>query len=196
MRKLIKQFFKKRMDIYAPFGVIIIFSPWQLSGDIAVLLYILGLCFVVIGGMLRFWSGRYCGKRIRHGGERSLSTTGPYSVCRNPLYLANITITVGFILFAHLWWLVPFFLVYAFIRYTIIVRREEAGLEKRFGGEYLEYKKRVRRWMPNPLRVFDKDRNPLYKWNEVMKREGWGIAACIFALVFLFFKNNLFERFV
>ena len=193
---IVRRFFKKRMDIYAPFGVIIVLSPWQLSGEAALICYILGLAFFIMGGLLRFWGGRYCGKRRRHGGERRLSTTGPFALCRNPLYLANILITIGFILFAHLWWLVPFFIVYALIRYTIIVKREEKGLEERFGEEYLSYKKRVRRWLPNPLALFKGSRNPLYRWSEVMRREMWGMVACIFALIFLFFKNRLFERLV
>jgi len=187
VKRLIKRLFDRRMDISAPFGVIVLLSPWQLSGDRAVLLYSLGIGFIVVGGLIRFWSVRYCGKR------RTLSTTGPYKVCRNPIYLANIIIGVGFILFAHLWWLLPFFLLYAFIRYSSVVKKEEKALEKRFGREYLEYKNRVRRWLPNLLHMFDRERRPLYKWKEVIKSDVWGIIACALVIAFLFLKNNLFD---
>jgi len=41
-------------------------------------------------------------------------------------------------------WFVLFFI----INYVYFILSEEPGLEKRFGAEYLEYKRNVPRWIP------------------------------------------------
>jgi|GEM_PF-2419177 len=198
--KPIKKLFRKRIDIYAPFGIFLIFVPvnliWRIPKEIIPALYIAGIGLVAIGALFRFWSARYCGKKLTHSGTKKFVTTGPYSVFRNPLYVANITITLGFILFAHFWFLAPFFLIYSLIRYTMIVKREEHSLESAFGDEYREYKRNVRRWLPNPIRFFRIKNEPLYGWGKVIKREAPHTIIASIALVFLFFKNILLDVFV
>jgi protein-S-isoprenylcysteine O-methyltransferase Ste14 len=44
----------------------------------------------------------------------------------------------------HFWW----FLVFGFINATYISLLEEPGLVKRFGQDYLEYRRNVPRWVP------------------------------------------------
>jgi protein-S-isoprenylcysteine O-methyltransferase Ste14 len=52
-------------------------------------------------------------------------------------------------------WLIAFF----FINSIYFVISEEPGLVRRFGKEYLEYKRNVPRWIPRlkPWKVNDKD---------------------------------------
>src|SRR5215467_7547144 len=73
--------------------------------------------------------------------------TGPYRLTRNPIYLAMVLGLIGLaIAFNTLWLLlvaVPFALV---IRYGVIAR-EEAYLERKFGGVYRRYRSGVRRWL-------------------------------------------------
>jgi len=73
--------------------------------------------------------------------------TGPYRFTRNPIYLAMVLGLIGLaIVFNTLWLLlvaVPFALV---IRYGVIAR-EEAYLERKFGGVYRRYRSGVRRWL-------------------------------------------------
>ncbi|TCL74859.1 isoprenylcysteine carboxylmethyltransferase family protein [Rhizobium sp. BK251] len=72
---------------------------------------------------------------------------GPYRFTRNPIYIGMFLGLTGLALaFDSLWLivlLVPFYLV---IRYGVVAR-EEAYLERKFGGVYLAYKARVRRWL-------------------------------------------------
>lgn len=91
---------------------------------------------------------RKAGSRI----ETSMPTTtiissGPYGFMRNPIYLGMFLSQTGLAIgFNSLWvlaMLVPFYLV---IRYGVVAR-EEAYLERKFGGTYLGYKSRVRRWL-------------------------------------------------
>ena len=78
---------------------------------------------------------------------RVLATGGIYRYSRNPMYLAAIICLIAIGLIAHWSWLiltVPFALV-ALVK--LAIEREEAYLERRFGGDYLAYRARVRRWI-------------------------------------------------
>lgn len=73
--------------------------------------------------------------------------TGIYAYSRNPMYVGMALMLAGFgFLFANLWMLglVPVALV---LNYVIAVRPEEAYLEELFGEPYVDYKRRVRRWI-------------------------------------------------
>ena len=76
-----------------------------------------------------------------------LITTGPFRYSRNPSYVALTLLCVGMAVISDrlliLAWLVPALLVVD----VVIVRREERFLEEKFGGTYLDYKARVRRWV-------------------------------------------------
>ncbi|WP_092586391.1 methyltransferase family protein [Rhizobium mongolense] len=72
---------------------------------------------------------------------------GPYRFTRNPIYFGMFLGLIGLAIAIDSLWLilllVPFYLV---IRYGVVAR-EEAYLERKFGGVYLAYKARVRRWL-------------------------------------------------
>jgi protein-S-isoprenylcysteine O-methyltransferase Ste14 len=77
----------------------------------------------------------------------SIVTRGPFRISRNPMYLQMVIGCVGFaVLLANLWilLLVP---VCAWALWRFAIRHEEAYLERKFGEEYLSYKRRVRRWL-------------------------------------------------
>jgi protein-S-isoprenylcysteine O-methyltransferase Ste14 len=77
----------------------------------------------------------------------TIVTGGPYRCTRNPIYVAMFLgqggLAVGFNSLWLLATLVPFYFV---IRYGVVAR-EEAYLERKFAGLYLDYKSRVRRWL-------------------------------------------------
>lgn len=71
----------------------------------------------------------------------------PYVWTRNPMYLGMTAVTLGLALVTgRLWWLVSAAIAWLAID-RLVVPREEAYLERRFGNAYLEYKGRVRRWL-------------------------------------------------
>jgi len=81
--------------------------------------------------------------------ERSttLVTGGAFRYTRNPMYLGLVvTLTGTAILFGTLtpWLVIP---VFVWLIVTHFIRGEERFLEDIFGGEYLAYKNRVRRWL-------------------------------------------------
>jgi protein-S-isoprenylcysteine O-methyltransferase Ste14 len=78
---------------------------------------------------------------------RALVTTGIHAWTRNPIYLGMFLVYAGISLAARSPWALIFVLPLAFtIRYGVVAR-EEAYLERRFGGAYRDYKARVRRWL-------------------------------------------------
>jgi len=77
----------------------------------------------------------------------ALVTRGPYRFTRNPMYLAFAL--VGFALalyFGSLWVAIGNVLAMLCVD-RLVIAKEEPYLEEKFGDAYLDYKKRVRRWL-------------------------------------------------
>ncbi|HEX4852058.1 MAG TPA: isoprenylcysteine carboxylmethyltransferase family protein [Puia sp.] len=77
----------------------------------------------------------------------SLQTKGIYSITRNPMYMGLLLLYSGVAITKGNWWslmLIPLLIV---IVQFLIIKREEAYLEREFGDDYSDYKKRVRRWI-------------------------------------------------
>jgi protein-S-isoprenylcysteine O-methyltransferase Ste14 len=74
-------------------------------------------------------------------------TDGPYRFTRNPMYLGWVLVYLGAAILANaLWPLLVLPIVVIVVRRRVIAR-EEAYLERRFGGAYRAYRARVRRWL-------------------------------------------------
>jgi len=77
----------------------------------------------------------------------AIVTTGPYRVTRNPAYLGMAVTYIGIAVMSSApWVLVPLPVVLAVIDRGVIAR-EERYLERKFGEEYVGYKRTVRRWI-------------------------------------------------
>lgn len=77
---------------------------------------------------------------------KHLMTDGPYRITRNPMLVGVYIYDVGVLLWLLSWWPIAVFAVEV-ILLTLQVRSEEKRLEADFGEEYLEYKKRVPRYL-------------------------------------------------
>jgi protein-S-isoprenylcysteine O-methyltransferase Ste14 len=72
---------------------------------------------------------------------------GIYRFTRNPMYIGFAFLTLGLAIVVDSAWMllaVPIGLV---LIDRIVIVREERYLERKFGEEYLSYKRRVRRWL-------------------------------------------------
>lgn len=67
----------------------------------------------------------------------TLTTTGPYSVVRHPLYLGNLCLWLGLAIAAQTWWGVVIVALAFGLYYERIMYTEEAFLRRSFGTEYL-----------------------------------------------------------
>ena len=72
---------------------------------------------------------------------------GPYKFSRNPMYLSYVVGYAGLVLLmdSPIMFAVLIFFIYAMTK--IVIKPEETYLERRFGEEYLAYKKTSRRWI-------------------------------------------------
>ena len=76
----------------------------------------------------------------------AIVTGGPYQVTRNPIYLSLTLLYAGLSLLLNTFWtmlLLPFVL---FVMNRGVIDREEQYLERKFGEQYLRYKRSVGRW--------------------------------------------------
>ena len=73
--------------------------------------------------------------------------SGPYRLSRNPIYLAFSLLHLGVALWVDSLWLVATLVAAVAVMARVVIPREEDYLERRFGAEYLDYKKSVRRWV-------------------------------------------------
>ena len=114
---------------------------------------IIGIGLIMFGESIRIYAIRFAGgaTRTTNVGAPSLCTSGPYSRCRNPLYLGNMIIYCGVVLMAggqfmlHL--LLYVFTFFTF-QYFMIISLEEETLMKLFGNEYQLYRESVPKLFP------------------------------------------------
>ena len=79
--------------------------------------------------------------------SETLVTDGPYRLSRNPGYLGASLLYAGIAMASDsAMALVPLLVAIAVIDRGVIAR-EERYLERRFGAPYMDYKRRVRRWV-------------------------------------------------
>ncbi|MEX2116272.1 MAG: isoprenylcysteine carboxylmethyltransferase family protein [Bacteroidota bacterium] len=114
---------------------------------------VVGGAVALMGEAMRFWGVAYAGPLTRVTGSvgaPELITSGPFSHVRNPLYVGNILLYVGFGIMANALtpWLVTATAVYFVIQYAAIVSLEEEFLQKEFGSGFEEYRKSVPRFVP------------------------------------------------
>jgi|SRR5882672_9393598 len=77
----------------------------------------------------------------------SLETRGIYSVSRNPMYVSLFLLYAGIGIVKGNWWTLMLIPVLFIVVYVYIIKREESYLERAFGQDYIDYRKRVRRWI-------------------------------------------------
>jgi protein-S-isoprenylcysteine O-methyltransferase Ste14 len=78
--------------------------------------------------------------------QRYLLRHGPYAFSRNPMYLFELTLMFGWVIFyGSVAVLIAFGIACAVLNF-INVPLEERALQARFGEVYLEYQRSVPRW--------------------------------------------------
>ncbi|HEY5649483.1 MAG TPA: isoprenylcysteine carboxylmethyltransferase family protein, partial [Nitrospiria bacterium] len=109
-------------------------------------LLVFGAVCLIAGVLLHGWAAGYLARAGYEERETILTVRGPYRHNRNPYYLAQMTLDLGFFCLAGL----PFFyLLYfpvIFSVYRFWVLNEEKFLEEEFGEDYRAFKKDVPRW--------------------------------------------------
>ncbi len=136
---------------FAAGGVLEWFLPLHIPFPPAPMRWALGAALAVLGVGLIIWSKLV----LDAAGQPSLPgtpttrlvTTAPFSFSRNPNYLGALTIGLGGALLVNAPWLVVAGPVAGAILQVWMIRPEEAYLRSRFGAEYEDYCRHVRRWL-------------------------------------------------
>ncbi|MFQ5345320.1 MAG: methyltransferase family protein [Mariprofundus sp.] len=106
-----------------------------------VLLFIGGV-IVVLGESGRIWSSGHIDKNA------ALATAGPYAHTRNPLYVANLMLLIGFcVMSGNLWLGVVALLAFTMI-YRPVIREEAEHMDNIFGESYRQWSAEVPLFFP------------------------------------------------
>jgi protein-S-isoprenylcysteine O-methyltransferase Ste14 len=132
--------------------VLFIGVPLLVPGRMSALAWIAGAVVIVAGECIRLAGVAAAGTvtRRRSRTVQRLVTYGIFAWVRNPLYVGNFLIWMGFTIISGVLWFLPLAIVIFAIEYSLIVRYEEGVLESIFGAEYLAYKQTTPRWIPRP----------------------------------------------
>jgi protein-S-isoprenylcysteine O-methyltransferase Ste14 len=98
---------------------------------------------VLVGEGLRVWSSGTLEKNV------AIADAGPYAYTRNPLYVGNFLIGLGFVVMGHNGWLAGMFLALFPLVYIPTILEEERFLRAKFGDVYEAYLRRVPRFLPS-----------------------------------------------
>lgn len=106
----------------------------------------IALLLFFFGSGIGFWSFSALGLHATIGLGDELVTDGPYRHSRNPQYLGDIVSIIGYMIFTNsaMVWIVGLLGIMLSI---LAPFTEEPWLEERFGAAYLEYKRRVPRFI-------------------------------------------------
>lgn len=105
-----------------------------------------GILFIIFG-----WKAIHKYYWSKEEGEGKLVTDGIYSFIRHPQYAGFLLLAFGMLI--H-WATLPLLAMFPIltIMYYKLAKKEEKEMEKEFGAEYIEYKKKTRMFFPYILR--------------------------------------------
>ncbi|UCD36677.1 MAG: DUF1295 domain-containing protein [Fidelibacterota bacterium] len=182
--------FRYRSYTPVPLAVVLV---WQ--ADIHFPLAVLGLVLLVVGELVRLSAVRSFGRgvRTRKVGAQVLITWGLFAHMRNPLYVGNLLLWMGVVLFAggqYMPWLLIVALVYFMLQYALIISVEEAALQELFGDAYIHYCSSVPRVFPRlrkyrPVNVEANDNQSVVSraWSYAFQHERSTLTAIIAVLI-------------
>ena len=120
-------------------------SYWEENSLVGGVLFLIGTVLASIATVGRMWCSIY----ISGYKKDMLVTTGPYSICRNPLYFFSLLGAVGVGL-ATKTLSIPLMIFILFsIYYPIVIKREEERLTGIHQDDFENYRKKIPRFIPS-----------------------------------------------
>lgn len=112
---------------------------------------VIGIILMSVGLLTIAWTWRVMRAHGEHPephlATRTLVTSGPFKRTRNPIYSGFLLIGAGMAISLNaMAMLVSVFFGVALLT-ALVIRREEAYLERKFGEAYIEYSKKAGRWL-------------------------------------------------
>jgi protein-S-isoprenylcysteine O-methyltransferase Ste14 len=159
--------FRNRSWLPVPFLLVALLAP----GRMTLASWLVGGALIAIGEAIRLAGVAAAGTvtRRRSRDVQRLVTYGVFRLVRNPLYVGNFLIWMGFVVISGVLWFLPVAVALFAIEYTLIVSYEEGVLESIFGAEYLAYKRTTPRWIPR-FSATSAEQGP-HDWGEAWRSE-------------------------
>jgi protein-S-isoprenylcysteine O-methyltransferase Ste14 len=135
----------------------------------------IGAFIIVLGMVVR--AGTIGFVYITRGGSKrtiyakKLVTEGVYSVCRNPMYLGNILLILGFAIFANSLYFLATMLPLFCLFYISIIKAEENFLTTTFPVDYQAYKADSNALLPKLSRLKSFSKGYKFNFVRVVKKE-------------------------
>ncbi len=108
---------------------------------------LMGVLGIILVGIMA-WGRTFCMGYLAERKKEMVVNWGPFSLCRNPLYLFSVIGGFGIGLLMQSW-LLAFLLSYLiFLVFNWVIRFEEQFLLEKFQIEYLDYYEMTPRWLP------------------------------------------------
>jgi protein-S-isoprenylcysteine O-methyltransferase Ste14 len=122
-------------------------EPW-----ILLVLEVVGLVLYVAGYLLMAWALITLGRNYQLGGsaprvEDMMVAAGPYRLVRHPMYTAALSIALGLACLIQSWVFFGVFCIYL-VLILLLIPREEDGLRKAYGAQYVAYQQPTRKLIP------------------------------------------------
>jgi protein-S-isoprenylcysteine O-methyltransferase Ste14 len=158
--------FKNRSWLPVPFLIVTLLAPSHATWYN----WLAGFVLIIIGESIRLAGVSAAGTvtRRRSRDVQRLVNYGIFAWVRNPLYVGNFLIWMGFVVISGVWWFLPLAVLIFGIEYSLIVAYEEGVLESIFGEEYLAYKTQTPRWFPSPPATRETGE---HQWGEAWRSE-------------------------
>ena len=116
----------------------------------SLILRLFGVILMVVGAV--FWLSAVLNSDIQKNiVQNHLVTTGIYGIVRHPIYAAFLYAITGVLLMADNLILMPLSVVYWLILTLTMVKTEEKWLIDLYGDDYLNYSKKVNRFIPKVI---------------------------------------------
>lgn len=166
-------------------GVLYLNKNFYSQGNVVAdnVLDFLGFILILKGILFRMCARGY--KKAHSKRSKSLVTSGPYSIVRNPMYLGSFLLGAGFVLMLWPWWSLPVFAWLFYLRFNKQVLKEEELLSNAFGQEYAAYCRKTARIFPS-LKVLKKNNiKKIFNFNELFSTKekrgllGWPALAVV-----------------
>jgi protein-S-isoprenylcysteine O-methyltransferase Ste14 len=151
---------------------------------------ILSAVLVLLGLGIRALADGFAGRHTRTEAIEAprLSTGGPYSFVRNPIYVGSMVIGLGMVGLLASWIaLIPYLAVFA-VFYFAVIPAEEQFLKRTFGRQYEEYCQNVPRMRPR-LTPWPGSEKTAFDWKPALGE--WRVALAIVAILVFFTLTSL-----
>ncbi|HEV2388028.1 MAG TPA: isoprenylcysteine carboxylmethyltransferase family protein [Candidatus Acidoferrales bacterium] len=123
--------------------------PWRLPAFAPALGIVIGIAGAILLALcLGEFVTRGQGTPAPFDAPRRFVAIGPYRYVRNPMYIGALSVLVGFALYLRSPSVLGLVLAAFLAFHAFVLAYEEPALRAKFGAEYEDYCRRVRRWLP------------------------------------------------